>query len=77
MAINNKCCGQGERILTFDEWMSSSGQYHTNKTMTELITECNEVGIKKYSSLNKSDLLRLLFDKEYSFYDEAYIILKK
>jgi hypothetical protein len=72
----NKCCLEGERILTFDEWTSSSGQYHTNKTITELITECKVLGIKKYSNLKKNDLLRLLFDNEYSFYDEAYILLK-
>lgn len=76
MAINNKCCRPGERILTFEEWKSSSGKHRANKTITELITECKWHGIKKYSKLKKNDLLRLLFDNEYSFCDEAYILLK-
>jgi hypothetical protein len=69
-----KCTRKGERLISFEEWKNT----HIFKTLnchsiSELRQECKSFGLKKYWSLKKMGLIELLFEKEYSFCDDAYV----
>lgn len=63
-----------EYHLKFYEWVHTNhGKELLTLTTEELKDKCKSLQLKGYSKLTKINTLDLLYEKEYSFYDQAYV----